>query len=138
MARWVCPRCDREFGRSRQSHVCVPGCTVDDTFAGRPAGQREAYDRVVAHLRSLGPLHEDAVSVGVFLKVTGTVAQARPRPRGMALLLWLPRPVEHPRLGRVIAATAGRVVQQVVLRGPQDVDDVVLGWLTEAYLSAED
>jgi hypothetical protein len=75
MARWVCPRCDREFGRSRQSHVCVPGCTVDDTFAGRPAGQREAYDRTV---------------------------------------------------------------QQVVLRGPQDVDDVVLGWLTEAYLSAED
>jgi hypothetical protein len=25
MSRWACPACDREFGRARQSHVCLSG-----------------------------------------------------------------------------------------------------------------
>ena len=29
MVRWVCPRCDREFGGVNQAHVCAPGITVD-------------------------------------------------------------------------------------------------------------
>jgi len=65
VTRWTCPECEREFGRTRQSHVCVPGCTVDETFAGRPGYQRAAYDLIAAHLAALGPLHVDAVRVGV-------------------------------------------------------------------------
>ena len=68
VARWTCPRCDREFGRARQGHTCVPGCTVDETFAGHSPEQRGVYNAILAHLQSLGPVHEDAVGVGVFLK----------------------------------------------------------------------
>jgi hypothetical protein len=46
----------------------VPGCAVDATFAGRPPRLRAVCDAILAHLVSLGPVHEDAVSVGVFLK----------------------------------------------------------------------
>ncbi len=78
MARWVCPRCDREFDRVRQSHICVPAGTVDDTFAGKPDAVRAAYDVIIAHLRALGPVHEDAVKVGVFLKHDRKFAELRP------------------------------------------------------------
>jgi hypothetical protein len=43
MARWTCPRCDREFGRAHQSHTCVPGGTIEDSFAGRPQPQLDAF-----------------------------------------------------------------------------------------------
>jgi len=44
VTRWTCPRCDREFGSANQSHTCIPGCTVDATFAGRPPALRAVYD----------------------------------------------------------------------------------------------
>jgi fatty-acyl-CoA synthase len=43
MARWTCPRCDRQFGRANQSHTCALGNTVDASFAGRPVTLVESY-----------------------------------------------------------------------------------------------
>jgi hypothetical protein len=138
VSRWVCPRCDREFGRARQAHVCVPGGTVADSFAGAAPGQREAYDAVLATLRELGPVHEDAVGVGVFLKTDRALAQARPRARALALTIWLPHEASDPRMSRVLARQAGRVAQRLLVRSATDVDDQVRDWLTQAYLLATD
>ena len=80
MSRWTCPNCDREVGRRNQTHLCVPGCTVEETFAAHPE-QLPAYEAIVAFLETLGPVHADVVSVGVFLKTSRTVAEVRPRNR---------------------------------------------------------
>jgi Domain of unknown function (DUF5655) len=138
MVRWICPRCDREFGRARQGHVCVPGCTVAETFAGRAASFRPIYDAILAHLLTLGPVHEDAVTVGVFLKNDHKLAEVRPRARSLGLALFLPRRVEDERVDRIIATVGGRVVHQLTLRAVEDVDEQLRDWLTEAYLSARD
>jgi hypothetical protein len=55
----------------------VPGCTVDRSFQGRPAVQRAIYDALITHLRTLGPVHEDAVAVGVFLLHERKFAEVR-------------------------------------------------------------
>ena len=130
-SRWVCPACQREFGRQRQSHACQPGNTVDESFAGVPPVQREIYDVIIDHLRSLGPVHEDAVQVGVFLKSARKIGEVRPRLKWLSLELQLPRIVHDRRVQR----TMGNV-HIIKLFTPDDVDDVVLGWLTEAYLDA--
>jgi Domain of unknown function (DUF5655) len=136
--RWTCPRCDREFGRAHQSHTCVPGCTVDATFAGCPPGLRGVYDAIVAHLLGLGPVHEDAVGVGVFLKRDRKLAEVRPRSRDVSLALYLPRHVADPRFSRVLGRGSPRVIHVVLLREAQDVDEQVRGWLAEAFLHASD
>ena len=138
MARWVCPQCDREFGRAKQSHTCVPAGTVDDSFAGRAPQQRAVYDAVLDHLLSLGPVHEDATGVGVFLKRDRKLAEVRPRSRDVTLALFLPRRVRHPRLTAVYDVGAHRIVHVIPLRAPGEVDDEVCGWLTEAFLHASD
>lgn len=138
MPRWTCPRCDREFGRARQSHTCVPGVTVDQAFAGRPDWMRAVYDELLAHLDSLGPVHEDAVSVGVFLKADRKLAEVRPRSRDVSLALYLPRPQPGPRFARILGRDSPRVVHVLLLRQPADVDDEVRRWLTEAFLHACD
>ena len=69
MARWVCPRCDREFGGVNQAHVCAPGITVDELLGkSTPDWVGEIYAVVIEHLQAMGPVHEDAVDVGIFLK----------------------------------------------------------------------
>ena len=138
MTRWQCPNCDREFGRANQSHVCVPGSTVEDSFAGRPAGQRLIYDAVAAHVTTLGPVHVDAVKVGVFLKHRSTFAEVRPKARSLNLYLFLPRPIDDDRVTRRIRVSAERTVHVFKLTGVGEVDDQLRAWLTEAYDAAGD
>lgn len=136
MARWTCPRCDRQFGRARQAHVCVPGGTVDASFAGRPDGQRRACEAILAQLRALGPVHVDAVQVGVFLKRQRTIAELRPMARALSVNIVLRRLVTHPRIVRTIGMPGGRTVHIVRVTGPDQVDDELGGWLAEAYHAA--
>ncbi|GIJ48578.1 hypothetical protein Val02_54640 [Virgisporangium aliadipatigenens] len=132
--RWTCPACEREFGRARQAHVCVPGCTVDDSFAGRPAEYRRIYDAIIGFVRTLGPVHEDAVSVGVFLKASRSFAEVRPVARSVNLWIVLGRPLSGARIGRAERASAGRHAHLVKLTSVDQVDDELRGWLEEAYL----
>ncbi|MEV0618629.1 DUF5655 domain-containing protein [Nonomuraea sp. NPDC050404] len=130
MTRWVCPECDREFARTRQSHVCVPGCTVEETFAPHPPVYREIYDRL---LDGLGPVHEDAVRVGVFLKSEHKFAEIRPKARSLSLALVLPRRVEHPLVSRTFPMPDGRVWHMFKLNRVADVDEHILDLMAEAY-----
>jgi hypothetical protein len=109
---------------------------VDETFAGHLPAQRAVYDAIVGHLLSLGPVHEDAVGVGVFLKRDRKLAEVRPRSRDVSLALYLPRPVHDARFSRVIGPGGPRVVHFLLLREPADVDGQVRDWLTEAFQHA--
>jgi Domain of unknown function (DUF5655) len=131
--RWTCPQCDREFGRANQSHVCVPGSTVDDSFSGRAAQWRPIYDAIAGHVTALGPVHEDAVKVGVFLKHHRTFAEVRPKARSLQLWLFLSRPVDGNRISKRMQVAGERFWHVVKLTEVADVDDQVRGWLTEAY-----
>ena len=138
MARWTCPRCDREFARARQSHTCLPGNSVDATFRSRPPEQREIYDAIMRALKPLGPVHADAVQVGVFLKSDRKLAELRPKTKWLACTLWLDRAIDDPRIARTFHwATTGCVIE-VKLRTAADVDDQFVEWLTEAYDRATD
>lgn len=122
----------------RQAHVCVPGCTVDELFAARPQVQREIYDRLIKHVESLGEVHIDAVSVGVFVKSDRTVAEIRPKARSLELWLNLPHALDHPRVSRALKASQGRVANVVRLTNVSDVDDQIRDWLVAAYDEATD
>jgi hypothetical protein len=128
--RWTCPRCDREFGRARQAHTCVPGISVDSVFDPRPAYMREVYDEI---LSAIGPVHEDAVGVGVFLKVRGTVAEVRPMVTQLSVLITLPRKVEDERIARVMAIAEGKWMLDVRYREADRLADKERTWLREAW-----
>jgi hypothetical protein len=133
MARWVCPNCEREFASANQAHVCVPGITVDDLMARHPPWIGEIYDAVIDHLSSLGPVHEDAVNVGIFLKSDRKIASFRPRVRSVLLSLFLPYQLTDSRIARVLPVASGRIAHMINLTSADQVDDQLCGWLSEAY-----
>jgi hypothetical protein len=133
----MCPRCEREFGLIHQAHSCLPGISVADTFAGYPATWRAIYAGIIAHLETLGPVHEDAVRVGVFLKRRSKFAEIRPMARAVSLELVLPEPLVSARVMRQMRISSRRVMHVIRLTTVDDVDADLRALLTEAYLAAD-
>ena len=107
--------------------------TVEEYFSTGPAHERPVFEAVMAHVATLGPVHVEPVSVGIFLKRAQTFAQLRPKDRWVALSFSLSRAVTHERITRKVTEYHGRYYHVANLRSPDDLDDRLRGWLTEAY-----
>lgn len=110
--------------------------SVEEYFSTGPAHERPIFEAVMALLDTVGPVHVEAVSVGIFLKRAQTFAQLRPKDRWVAVSFWLPRQVQHERIVRKVVEYGGRYWHVANLRSPEDLDDRLRGWLTEAYLNS--
>ena len=108
--------------------------TLEEYFSTGPSFERPVFDAVIAHLGTLGEPFLEPVSVGIFVKRDGvSVLQLRPMTKWVALGLFLPRTVRDRRISRK-PIPAGRIVYHVVnVRGPDDIDEVVQGWITESW-----
>lgn len=136
MPKWVCPDCGRQFGRNKQSHECAPAMSLDEYFSTGPERERPIFEAVMGHLDSVGSVHVEPVSVGIFLKKSKTFAELRPRRDWVALSFSLSRVVDHPRIARKVVNYNKRYYHVVNLRGPEDLDDDIRSWLTESYLDS--
>jgi len=110
--------------------------TLDAYFSTGPERERPTFEAVMDHLDTVGPVHVEPVSVGIFLKRARGFAELRPKVRWVALSFSLLHPIESPRIARRVRASGDRTWFVVNLRGPEDVDDDVRAWLTEAYLES--
>jgi hypothetical protein len=110
--------------------------TLDSYFSTGPEHERPVFDAVMAHLATVGPVHVEPVSVGIFLKRSRGFAELRPMVRWVALSFSLPHPIDSPKIARRVAGSGHRTWFVVNLRSPADVDDDVRAWLTEAYLES--
>lgn len=110
--------------------------SLEEYFSTGPAHERPVFDAVMAHLETVGPVHVEPVSVGIFLKRAQTFAELRPRDRWVALSFSLPRKVEHERIVRKVIEYHGRYYHVANLRQPDDLDDRLRGWLSEAYFAS--
>lgn len=110
--------------------------TIEKYFATGPTRERPIFEAVMAHLDTIGPVHVEPVSVGIFLKRARSFAQLRPMQRWVALSFSLSRTVRHPLMSRKPISHGGRYHHVVNLTGPEDLDDDILGWLTAAYLDS--
>ena len=93
----------------------------------------EIYSAVIEHLRTLGPVHEDAVNVGIFLKSDRKIAEFRPLVRSVQLWLFLPDRREDPRISRSVPTGVDRIVHLIKLTSPEQVDAHLREWLAESY-----
>src|SRR2546425_7260535 len=135
---WTCPKCKRRFGRHKQSHECAPAMTLEEYFSTGPAHERPVFEAVMEHIDSLGPVHVEPLSVGIFLKHGRRFAELRPMQKWVALSFSLRRPVSHRLIVRKPIAYGGRYYHVANGRRPDDIDGDIRGWLTEAYLNTSD
>ena len=110
--------------------------TVEDYFSTGPAHERPVFEAVMRHLGTVGPVYVEPVSVGIFLKNVGKFAELRPMRRWVALSFSLSHRVAHRTITRKVVQWHGRYFHVANLASPDDLDDQLAAWLTEAYLQA--
>lgn len=133
---WTCPECGRLFRRSGQSHECAPAMTLEEYFSTGPPHERPVCEAVLRHLTSVGPVHIEPLSVGIFCKRSQTFAQLRPMQRWVALSFSLEREVAHPTIVKKVEPYGNRYYHVANIRSPDEFDDRLRDWLTEAYLAS--
>ncbi len=133
---WTCPDCQRRFARKGQSHECAPAMALDEYFSTGPARERPIFEAPLAHLDTVGPVHVEPVSVGIFLKRSRTFSELRPKTNWVALSFSLRRKVTHPLIKRKVMQWHGRYYHVANIANPGDIDDDIRNWLTEAYLES--
>lgn len=133
---WTCSECGRLFGRSRQSHECSPGLSLDEYFSTGPSHERPVFDAVMEHLALVGPVHVDVVSVGIFLKNPRKFAELRPKQRWVAVSFSLSRRAPHRTITRKIVQHHGKFWHVANVTSPEDLDDALCELLAEAYEEA--
>ena len=133
MTGWTCPECGRTFARTRQGHDCAPGLSLDEYFATGPPHERPVFDAVMRHLESVGPVHLDVVSVGIFLKNPKRFGDLRPRDRWVAVSFDLARRAHHPLIVRKVLEHGLRFWHTANVSSPDQLDDDLRALLTEAY-----
>jgi len=138
MTGWTCPHCRRLFGRSGQSHDCAPGLTLDEYFSTGPTHERPVFDAVMSHLESVGPVHADIVSVGIFLKNPRKFAELRPKQRWVSVSFSLRRRARHPLITRKVVEYGERYWHVANVADPDEVDEALCELITEAYELADD
>lgn len=131
---WTCPECDRRFGRTKQGHECAPALTIEEYFSTGPSFERPIFEAVLAHLRTLDPdVWFEPVSVGVFFKRRTSFVQLRTMTKWVALCFNLDRKLQSPRLSRKVVAHGNRFYHVVNIDSPDEIDDVITEWLSEAW-----
>ena len=133
MSGWECPDCHRRFARSRQPHECFPAMSLDEYFSTGPPHERPVFEAVRAYVETLGPIHVEPVSVGIFIKKDGSWVELRPMTKWVAMSFPLPRRVVHAQIARKPIEAGRRWFHYVNLRGPDDLTDDVRDWLAESY-----
>ena len=107
--------------------------TLEEYFSTGPAHERPVFDAVMRHLETVGPVHVEPVSVGIFLKNPRKFAELRPMQRWVALSFSLRRAVSHRTIVRKVINYGGRYFHVANVARPADIDDDLRGFLTEAY-----
>ena len=106
---------------------------IEEYFSTGPPFERPIFDAVCAYLGTLGPIHIEPVSVGVFIKKAGSFIELRPMTKWVAMSFPLARTVSHTQIARKPILAGNRVYHVVNLHGPSDLTDEVQSWLAESY-----
>ncbi len=107
--------------------------TVEEYFSTGPPHERPVFDAVIDFLTSLGPIHIEPVSVGIFLKKEGSFMQLRPKTKWVAVSFSLDRQAQHPLIKRKSMPYSGRYHHVANVASPDQIDDALLDLIAESY-----
>jgi hypothetical protein len=130
---WSCPECGRAFANRNQTHTCALLSDLDRHFRGREPAVRACFERVLAAARGAGPVTVLPERTRIAFQVRMSFAAFVPRRRWLDGHVVLARELASPRFRKIEVYGPRNVLHAFRLHDPEEVDDEVTAWLTEAY-----
>ena len=133
---WTCPNCKRKFGAKGRGHMCEPGLTLPEWFATARPEAEPIFAVVNRHLETLegGDLIVDPLlNKKILFKNGPTICILESMTKWVALGLTLRRKLPSTRMSRKVVDYQGKYHHVFNLTSPDQVDDELLEWITEAF-----
>lgn len=138
MERWTCPKCNRVFGKTNQSHlVCEDAMSLEEYFDNARPFERPVYDAVHAGIGHLDGLIIDPLDIGILLKNGPMFAELRRKAKWVAVGFSLGRKLESGRLSRKVVDYGSKYFHVINVDDPAMIDDELIEWLIEGYHFAD-
>ncbi len=136
---WQCEDCGRSFGRQEQRHDCRPGVGIEEFLAAALPETEPIFARINIHLQAIdaGDLIVDPLASKVLFKNGPVFAILDAKKKWTALGFTVRRRIDSDRFSRKVTEYNGRYHHVLNLTDASQVDDEVLGWLTEAFYRDE-
>ena len=118
--------------RTRRDGRTVEALGTYDPLNAKPEEQVKLKEERIRYWLSQGA--QPSETVASMLKKAGI--ELRPKKGWVECSFKLGRRMKHPRVRRIVQASANRIVHFVRLDGSDALDDELREWLAEAYLDA--
>jgi transposase-like protein len=131
-ALWRCPRCGKSYVTRNLSHSCRRG-SEQEHLDGKSAHVVWLYRRLVQLLREFGPLRINPGRTSISFQARMRFAGVRLGRKGLRVMFLLTRPLEDPRVTRVVAYSPRTFGHQMEVRDAGHFDVQLRNWLAESY-----
>lgn len=128
---WTCPKCGRQFHNLNNAHSCMARIGVEEHLAGRPPAIAEAYRKLEAMVREIGPITVEPLKTRIAFKTRTTFAGATFSKGTLRAGFVLARRLDDPRLK--VDTYGGRHVHTLEVTDASQLTDDLREWLAEAY-----
>ncbi len=132
---WTCPNCNRQFKNRNQEHSCAV-TDLESHFFGKEPGVMEAFGKLHREVSKFGPLSVNPVKHAILFTRGSHFMAVKPKRKWLDIEFALPRPVEGFPVHRTVQATRSKWAHFIRIGSAGEVDDLLLGWLREAYESS--
>jgi hypothetical protein len=130
---WTCPKCNRQFANTNQSHSCA-AYFVEDFLRGKDAKAVELYEKFAALVRECGPVKLAPAKNRIGFQVRMIFAAVNKLSRnGLDAHVVLTRQLDHPRFSRIEEMSPTCFVHHFRIKDASELNDDVLACLKEAY-----
>lgn len=106
---------------------------MGSVFAKSDPAVRATYDRLLVHVRRIGPVVTEEKKSTIHLKSRAAFAGVHPLKSRLELNIVSAQPIADRRVVKRDQISAGRYHNVVALNSPHDVDTQLVDWLKTAY-----
>ncbi len=129
---WKCPKCNRMFKTTNQSHSCLE-TTIDDIFLDRPIELVLAFDRIMTTVLEWENCTVGAAKKAVVFTSKKAWLIVRPMSKELDLKFYYDEPIDSP-LFKKIPFLMGKYNHHLRIRHEDEVTPEIIGLLRQGYL----
>jgi hypothetical protein len=107
--------------------------SLSQHFENKDPVVKSIYDRIIKESLKFGAVTEEPKKTSIHLVNKSAFAGVVTRRNALILNIKSSAPIKHARITKNEQISASRFHQEVKLTSPDEVDSVLVGWLSEAY-----
>ncbi|MBL7159499.1 hypothetical protein ISS85_03415 [Candidatus Microgenomates bacterium] len=130
---WTCPKCQRKFAKTNQSHSCN-AYPLKKHFEGKEQIVKQLYSEIIKKVKKeIGPFRFDSVSCCIRLVKNFAFAAVIPMKDKIRVGFTLKYLLKNSRVFKHAQISANRHNYRVEIKSKKEIDEELMNWLKQAY-----